>query len=64
MESTTCREEAEFRGTASNSITERRYLKNVTPKTILWYEQAFKSFTGSIDSRDEFATLNWPTSML
>jgi integrase/recombinase XerD len=32
-------------------ITERRYLKNVSPKTILWYEQSFRSFGGALDSK-------------
>lgn len=37
-------------------LRERQYLKNVTPKTVIWYETAFKSFsqTVSIDSPAEF----------
>jgi hypothetical protein len=31
-------------------MTERRYLKNVTPKTLAWYEQSFKAFDGAIES--------------
>ena len=34
-------------------ITERRYLKSVTPATITWYEQAFKHFDGATESRAE-----------
>src|ERR1700719_275732 len=34
------------RGTASEFIMERKYLKNVTPATIAWYEASFKSFQG------------------
>jgi integrase/recombinase XerD len=34
-------------------ITERRYLKSVTPATITWYEQAFKHFDGALGSRAE-----------
>ena len=29
-------------------LRERRYLKNVTPKTIVWYETAFKAFTRTV----------------
>jgi site-specific recombinase XerD len=32
-------------------ITERRYLKNVSPKTIQWYEHSFKAFDGALASR-------------
>ncbi len=32
-------------------ITERRYLKNVSPKTIIWYEHSFKAFKDALDSR-------------
>jgi integrase/recombinase XerD len=32
-------------------ITERRYLKSVTPATVVWYEQAFRRFEGAMDSR-------------
>jgi integrase/recombinase XerD len=34
------------RGTAHEFIQERKYLKNVTAKTLTWYEQSFKSFDG------------------
>ena len=33
-------------------IKERQYLHGVSPKTIAWYHQAFKSFDGAIDSRE------------
>jgi hypothetical protein len=33
-------------------IEERRYLKNVTTKTIAWYEQTFKQFDGALDSKE------------
>jgi site-specific recombinase XerD len=32
-------------------ITERRYLKNVSQKTIAWYQHSFKAFQGALDSR-------------
>lgn len=32
-------------------IMERRYLKSVTPATVVWYEQAFRRFAGALDSR-------------
>ena len=32
-------------------ITERRYLKNVTPKTLAWYQHSFKAFEGAMDSK-------------
>ena len=32
-------------------ITQRQYLKNVTPRTLGWYEQSFKRFDGAIESR-------------
>jgi hypothetical protein len=32
-------------------ITERRYLKNVTEKTILWYKHSFKAFEGALDTK-------------
>ena len=50
MKSTTCEEGNENRGTASEFITERRYLKNVTSKTLTWYEQSFKAFDSALDS--------------
>ena len=30
---------------------ERKYLKNVTPKTLAWYEHSFKAFDGAIDNK-------------
>ncbi len=50
MFSTTCENEAANRGTVSEFITERQYLKNVTPKTLTWYGDAFKAFQGALDS--------------
>ena len=35
----------------SEFIEERRFLKNVTTKTIAWYEQSFRAFEGVLDSR-------------
>ncbi len=32
-------------------IMERRYLKSVTPATVIWYQQGFKRFEGAIGSR-------------
>ncbi len=32
-------------------ITERRYMKNVSPKTIEWYENSFKAFEGALESK-------------
>jgi hypothetical protein len=29
-------------------LRERRYLKNVTPKTIAWYQSAFLAFTRTV----------------
>jgi hypothetical protein len=46
-----------LRGTASEFMTERRYLKNVTPKTLAWYEQSFKAFEGALQS--ETAIRQW-----
>jgi site-specific recombinase XerD len=50
MFSTTCEKEVVNRGTVSDFITERQYLKNVTPKTLAWYRDAFKAFDGALDS--------------
>src|ERR1035441_8199334 len=33
-------------------ISERKYLLNVTPKTIIWYDCGFKAFDGALDSLD------------
>jgi site-specific recombinase XerD len=35
----------------SEFITERQYLKNVTPRTISWYRQSFKAFDGAMESK-------------
>jgi integrase len=35
---------------ASEFIRERKYLKNVTSKTLAWYEQSFQSFEGALES--------------
>ncbi|HEY1759488.1 MAG TPA: tyrosine-type recombinase/integrase [Bryobacteraceae bacterium] len=32
-------------------IMERRYLKNVSAKTVAWYEHSFKAFEGALDNR-------------
>lgn len=32
-------------------ITERHFLKNVTEKTLLWYQHSFKAFDGALDSK-------------
>ena len=50
MISTTCNGNGSTRGTVSQFIEERRFLKNVTPKTLLWYQDAFKAFQGALDS--------------
>jgi integrase/recombinase XerD len=52
MVSTTYENTTLNRGTVSVSdfITERRYLKNVSPKTLLWYGDAFKAFGGALES--------------
>jgi integrase/recombinase XerD len=31
-------------------IQERKYLKNVTSKTLAWYEQSFRAFEGALES--------------
>jgi integrase len=33
--------------------TERRYLKNVTPKTLSWYHDAFRAFAPFLNTVDE-----------
>jgi site-specific recombinase XerD len=50
MKSITCEPSQETRGTVAEFITERRYLKNVTSKTLAWYEQSFKAFHGALES--------------
>src|SRR5450631_1938595 len=49
MESTSYEVRTGIRGTVSDFITERRYLKNVTLKTLAWYQDAFKAFSGTLD---------------
>jgi site-specific recombinase XerD len=49
MFTTTCREEVVNRGTVQQFITERKYLKNVTAKTLAWYTDAFKAFDGALE---------------
>jgi integrase/recombinase XerD len=58
MESTTCKEDTpkippvlDPPSKTEEFIQERRYLKNVTTKTIAWYEQSFKAFDGALDSK-------------
>jgi hypothetical protein len=36
---------------ASEFIEERKYLKNVTTKTLAWYEESFRAFDGALDSK-------------
>ena len=43
MESTTCGNETLTRGIVSQFIQERKYLNNVTLKTLAWYRDAFKA---------------------
>ena len=50
MISTTCENRAANRGTVPEFITERKYLKNVTLKTLAWYGDAFKAFDGALES--------------
>ena len=33
-------------------IQSRKYLKAVTPKTLIWYKCSFGAFNGAIDSRE------------
>jgi len=30
---------------------ERKYLKNVTPKTLAWYDDSFKAFQGALGGK-------------
>src|SRR4051794_6954020 len=53
MFSTSYEDEAQNRGTVQKFITERRYLKNVTPKTLAWYSDAFKAFHGALGTAAE-----------
>ena len=50
MFSTTYEKEAANRDTVSEFTTERKYLKNVTPKTLTWYGDAFKAFDSALES--------------
>jgi hypothetical protein len=50
MFSITCENEALIRGTVSAFVQERKYLKNVTPKTLARYGGAFKAFEGALES--------------
>ena len=43
LESTACEEEAPKKRAALRFISERKYLKNLTSKTVAWYEQSFTS---------------------
>jgi hypothetical protein len=45
-----CESETLNRGTVSSFAQERKYLKNVTPKTLAWYGDAFKAFDGALES--------------
>jgi site-specific recombinase XerD len=38
------------RASVQQFISERKYLLNVTPKTIIWYGCGFKAFEGALDS--------------
>ena len=53
MISITCESKAANRGTVSEFIQERRYLKNVTPKTLAWYQDSFKAFNGALESEPD-----------
>ena len=37
-------------------IQERKYLMNVSPASLVWYEQSFKRFSGALDSRADVIT--------
>ena len=39
-----------IRALVQQFISERKYLLNVTPKTIIWYGCGFKAFAGAVDS--------------
>ncbi|HWT77410.1 MAG TPA: tyrosine-type recombinase/integrase, partial [Candidatus Methylomirabilis sp.] len=51
MFATTCEAGNANRGAVADFITERQYLKNVTPKTVAWYGDAFKAFDGALESQ-------------
>lgn len=42
----TCETTDEFRATVQDFINERKWLKNVSPKTLAWYRDSFKAFEG------------------
>src|SRR5450759_399097 len=44
------------RGTAERFIQERKYLQNVTTKTLAWYGDSFRAFEGCLDSLDALKT--------
>ncbi len=46
----------DFRGTAEQFIQERKYLQNVSTKTLNWYSQSFKAFDGCLDSLEALKT--------
>ncbi len=33
-------------------ITERKIFKNVSPQTVVWYQQSLKRFDGAMDSKE------------
>src|ERR1017187_6665313 len=41
-----------IRASVQQFISERKYLLNVTPKTIIWYGCGFKAFEGALESLD------------
>jgi hypothetical protein len=41
-------------------LRERRYLKNVTPKTITWYQSSFKAFSAYLKTVKEGKRLTNP----
>ena len=46
----TCSNSETIRALVQQFIGERKYLLNVTPKTIIWYGCGFKAFEGALDS--------------
>jgi hypothetical protein len=46
----TCSNSEAIRALVQQFISERKYLLNVTPKTIIWYGCGFKAFAGAVDS--------------
>ena len=39
--------------TPEQFVEKRKYLKNVTPRTLTWYAHSFKRFDGAIDGNAE-----------